>query len=86
MFENGIYNVGTGKGLSLLSIISCITEVTKIKPVVNFTEFKNYDVSNFVLDIQKVDKALGGISFTEFERGVEETWNWINTLKELPNS
>jgi UDP-glucose 4-epimerase len=80
-FEHGVFNVGRGKGLSLLSIISHITEVTKIKPELNFTDFKNYDVSNFVLDIQKLDKALGGVSFTDFEQGIEETWNWINTLK-----
>ena len=80
-FDSGIYNVGRGKGMSLLSIISQITDVTKVKPEVNFMDFRNYDVSNFVLDIQKLDKALGGVSFTDFNKGIEETWNWINTLK-----
>lgn len=80
-YDSGVYNIGRGEGLSLLTIIEHITEVTKVRPNINFTDFKNFDVSNFILDISKLENALGDITFTNFELGIEETWKWINTLK-----
>jgi len=80
-YDCGIYNIGRGEGLSLLTIIKHITEVTKVRPILNFTDFKNFDVTNFVLDITKLENALGDIAFTDFELGIEETWKWINALK-----
>jgi UDP-glucose 4-epimerase len=80
-YDSGVYNIGRGEGLSLLTIIKNITEVTKFRPKVNFTNFKDFDVSNFVLDISKLENAIGKIKFTDFEVGIDETWKWINTLK-----
>lgn len=76
----GIYNVGSGVGTDLNQIISCINLVTGIDNVVNYSPQKSYDVSNFILDISKLKKVLGEVSFTSLEHGISNTWAWVKEI------
>jgi len=75
--EEGAYNLGSGNGTNLLSIIDIINKVTNKKNEVNFSEYKSYDVSNFVLDISKLKNKIGDFSLTELDKGIAKTWDWI---------
>jgi UDP-glucose 4-epimerase len=77
---NGVYNLGSGKGTSLNQIIELIETITGNKTDVIYEDVQNYDVNNFVLDITKISNVLGDYSFTTLEKGLTETWNWINNL------
>ena len=78
---SGIFNVGSGEGTSLNTIISKIEKVTSIKSPVVYTPQKSYDVANFTLGIDKLEKAIGQLEFTHIEQGIAETWDWIKTLR-----
>src|SRR5271154_2583282 len=51
---SGIYNVGTGTGLSLKDILSEIEEVVGYEPVVNWLPSRSFDVPRIVLDATKL--------------------------------
>lgn len=78
--ESGVYNVGSGIGTSINDIIMNINDVTGKNQTVNYTTLKDYDVTNFVLDMSKVSKALGlSVNSTDIKDGINETWSWIQS-------
>jgi UDP-glucose 4-epimerase len=77
----GIFNIGSGTGIDLNQIISCINSVTGIKNEVNYSIQKSYDVNNFILDISRLKKVIGEINFTSLEEGIKNTWNWVKEIR-----
>ena len=80
--DNGVFNIGAGTGASINQIINIIKVVTNLSPKVDYTESKNYDVPNFILDIEKSKRVIGKIDYTPLNLGIERTWNWINKISE----
>jgi UDP-glucose 4-epimerase len=80
--NNGIFNIGTGIGTTINELIVNIKNVTNIKPIIEYSELKNYDVPNFILDIEKSKKIIGDIKFTPLHEGILNTWNWMNKISE----
>lgn len=78
--EVGVYNLGSGNGFSINQIIKQISKTTGVTPEVIYSEVKNFDVNHFVLDITKVSRVLGSYPATSLEKGISETWNWINSI------
>lgn len=79
--ERGIYNIGSGKGESLNSIIEVIENVTGIKTKVVYDQERIYDVSKFVLDNSKCISAIGEFVNYSLDDGIKETWVSINKNK-----
>lgn len=78
--ESGVFNVGSGIGTSINDIIMYINDVTGKNQTVNYTTLKDYDVTNFVLDMSKVSKVLGlSVNSTDIKDGINETWRWIQS-------
>jgi UDP-glucose 4-epimerase len=75
--HNGIYNVGSGVGVSINDIIGIIHVVTGKEPTCVFLGAKEYDVSNFVLDISKVSNDQLARPKTTLTEGITQVWNWI---------
>ncbi len=76
--SQGIYNIGSGHGSSLNEIIAVINKITNKVNKVIYSESKNYDVNNFVLDISKLKSKLDkDIKLTSLEDGIKSTWDWI---------
>lgn len=78
----GIFNIGSGKGISLNEIIETIKKVTEIQNDTNYHHVKKYDVPHFVLDISKSKEFLNGdFPNTSIENGIKKTWDWLQSLK-----
>lgn len=76
--SQGIFNIGSGHGTSLNEIIAVINKITNKANKVIYSESKNYDVNNFVLDISKIKSKLDReIELTSLEDGIQSTWDWI---------
>jgi nucleoside-diphosphate-sugar epimerase len=75
----GVFNLGTGNGISIIEIIQIITELTGYSPEIDYSDFKDYDVPQFVLDISKVTGVYGNMKFTPLKEGIKETWDWLQT-------
>lgn len=74
---SGIFNVGTGVGLSLHDILSHIRSVVRIEPSVTWLPARSFDVPRIVLNAQKLKTATAWNNVTPIECGVEITADWL---------
>jgi len=74
---SGIFNVGTGTGLSLRDILTHITRVVGIEPTVNWLASRSFDVPRIVLDATKLKNATNWRSVTSLEDGITITADWL---------
>lgn len=83
--ENGsgvkIYNLGTGKGYSVLDLITTFEKVNNVKVKYEFGPRRPGDIPACFADPAKAEKELGW----KAEKGIEEmcrdSWNFINSKK-----
>jgi UDP-glucose 4-epimerase len=76
----GIFNIGSGTGTSLNTIIKLVSTLCgKVNDVVYHSQ-NAYDVKNFILDIERVKRTIGTFELTSIEAGMKETWDWIKKV------
>lgn len=75
--KNDIFNIGTGKGYSINSAIRLIAKVAGVKPNIEYTSRRPFDVKASVLDNSKMRKASGWKPKVSFEKGIGKTYNWL---------
>ena len=76
---SGIYNVGTGTGLSLSEILDQISGSLGYSPAVTWLPARPFDVPRIVLDAAKLRTATSWQCSTGLEEGVSLTANWLRT-------
>jgi UDP-glucose 4-epimerase len=74
---SGIYNVGTGKGLSLRDILTHIREVVGYEPSVKWLASRSFDVPRIVLDASKLKKVTDWSCGTSLTDGIAITADWL---------
>jgi UDP-glucose 4-epimerase len=74
---SGVFNVGTGTGLSLRDILSHISNIIGIEPSVTWLASRSFDVPRIVLDATKLRKATDWTSVTSIQDGIEITADWL---------
>lgn len=76
----GVFNVGSGSGCSILEIMNVLRAVTgrEVSPV--FKPGRNYDVPRVVLDISKTEEQLDWRPRIDLYNGVAKTWQWIQDV------
>lgn len=72
-----IYNIGSGRGISINEILEALAAVTGKKLDVRYTEARRFDVPANVLDISRARELLGWTPTTELVDGLACTWNWV---------
>ncbi len=72
----GVYNVGSGLGVSLRNILSLIEEILGISANVHYLPLRGFDVKKVVLDISKISKALDWVPSVPLREGCERYWEW----------
>lgn len=77
--ETGIFNIGSGKGISLTQIIETIEKITNTKCSIEYIDKKDYDVTHFVLDTGKTMSVLGSSPSISLEMGISKLWSWLNS-------
>jgi len=78
---NKIYNIGSGKGVSINKIISIIEEITKKKLEINYLPSRAVDVPINVLDISRITNDNGWRPQKELREGIEELWKIFSKIK-----
>jgi UDP-glucose 4-epimerase len=76
---SGVYNVGTGTGLSLRDILQHITDVVGREPTVQWLASRSFDVPRIVLDASKLRNATDWRVLTSLEDGVAITADWLRS-------
>jgi UDP-glucose 4-epimerase len=74
---SGVFNVGTGTGLSLRDILVQITEAVGRTPSVEWLPPRSFDVPRIVLDAKKLKEATGWRDKTSLRDGVAITADWL---------
>jgi UDP-glucose 4-epimerase len=77
---SGVFNVGTGTGLSLLDILRHISRVVGIEPAVTWLASRSFDVPRIVLDAKKLKIATNWYDRTSIEDGVGITAEWLKSI------
>lgn len=75
--EERIFNIGSGKGMSLLQLIEAIELVTGRKADVRFTPARPFDVPVNVLDIGRAEKELSWRPEIVLEEGLKRTMVYL---------
>jgi len=74
---SGVYNVGTGTGLSLKQILGEISRAVGQVPMVTWLPARSFDVPRIVLDATKLKLATSWACLTTLEEGVAITADWL---------
>lgn len=74
---SGVFNVGTGTGLSLREILHQIVNVVRLEPSVNWLPARSFDVPRIVLDATKLKRATDWRCVTSLPEGIEITTKWL---------
>ena len=73
-----VFNLGSGRGVSLNNLVKTIANVTGIEPSVHYEPSRIVDVPAIVLDCTLAESHLGWRATTTLETGLSRTWAWIN--------
>lgn len=73
---SSLLNIGSGKGHTVLDVISLLEDIMKVKIKIDFVAPSNSDVSSIVLDSRLAEKTLGWKTSTDFITGLESTVKW----------
>ena len=76
--ETGVYNIGSGEGISINSIIQTIKEITRFNSKIKHIETKKYDVQKSILDIKKLRDTINWTPRISLKEGIKKHWEWIN--------
>ena len=71
-----IYNLGTGKGLSVLDMVSSFERVTGVDIPYSFVSRREGDLPAFWADASKAEKELGWKATRSLDEMMADTWNW----------
>lgn len=77
---SGIYNVGTGIGLSLSDILAQISQVIGVEPTIAWLASRSFDVPRIVLDAKKLRKATNWTCATSIHDGIAITADWLRKI------
>jgi UDP-glucose 4-epimerase len=76
---SGVYNVGSGVGLSLRKILGQISHVLGVEPRVTWMQSRSFDVPRIVLDASKLKIATDWKCTTSLEDGIALTSDWLKS-------
>ena len=75
---DGIYNLGSGRGVSLNDLVAMIREVAGREVAVDYRPGRAFDVPENVLDTAKARAKLGWEPKVDLREGLARTWRWLD--------
>jgi UDP-glucose 4-epimerase len=76
-----IFNLGTGKGISVLEVITAFEKVSGQKLPYKIIDRRAGDVSSAYANTEKANEILGWKAKFSLEEAIESAWKWENKLK-----
>lgn len=80
-----IFNIGSGKGLSIRDIINEIQIQLDTEVCINQLPGRSVDVPVSTLDVGRAKRELGWQSHTQFENGLRKTIEWMRARDNVTN-
>lgn len=77
---SGVFNIGTGKGLSVVELLRLISKTIGKEPALAFGPPFAGDVSRNIMSCEKLRVATGWWPRVNIEEGLARTWDWMRPL------
>ncbi|MFW5450514.1 MAG: NAD-dependent epimerase/dehydratase family protein [Methylophagaceae bacterium] len=74
-----VFNIGSGEGKSINTIINAINDLTGNELDIRYSEGRSVDVPHSVLDISLARSDLAWMPQTDFLEGLQRTMDWLKT-------
>ena len=71
-----IYNVGTGRGYSVLEVVQAFEKANDLKVAYEIKERRPGDIDEYYSNPQKIEKELGWKAENDLEDMCRDSWNW----------
>ena len=78
-----VFNLGTGKGSSVLEVVNAFEEISGIKLNYIFSERRAGDIAAAFADTQKANKILGWKSELSLNEAMLSAWEWEKKIQEI---
>ena len=75
------YNIGTGKGSSVLEVVDAFEAVTGVKLNYSFEDRREGDIVSAFADTTKANKILGWKSVLSLKDGLTSAWKWEKKIR-----
>lgn len=75
--KSGIYNVGSGYGVSILDLLENLENLLGVKPKIKWQPIRGFDVPKIILDYSLIQEELHWTPQIEFSSGFLEMQNWM---------
>jgi UDP-glucose 4-epimerase len=75
--REGVYNAGSGEGLSVNEVVDAIRKVTGSDFETTYKQGRAVDVPHSVLDCSRAKNDFGWQYEIKFESGLHNTWIWM---------
>jgi len=79
-----VFNIGTGKGNSVLEMVHGFEKVTGLKLKYRIVDKRAGDVEQIYADTHKANEVLGWQAHQTIEDSLRDSWNWQKKLAEIP--
>ena len=76
-----VYNIGTGKGSSVLEVVNAFKKVTGVKLNYSFSERRAGDIISAYADTKKANRILGWKSELTLEDSLLSAWKWEKKIR-----
>ena len=73
-----VFNIGSGRAISLLDLIDQIKKVTQKEVEIDFMPGRSLDVPINCLDSKRAFEELSWKSNITLQEGIEKTWQWMS--------
>ena len=77
---SGIFNLGSGIGVGTNELVSLVTEVLGINPIIRFAPARRFDVPAIVLDSTRARSQFNWEPQSDLRAGVVEVMTWLREL------
>jgi UDP-glucose 4-epimerase len=78
-----VYNVGTGRGNSVLELVHTFQEVNKLKLNYHIAPRRSGDVEAVYADVSKIRQELGWNATRDLSTCLRDAWNWQRKISNL---
>lgn len=78
-----VFNIGTGKGFSVMEVIKSFEKISGIRLKYNFSPRRSGDIEKIWADTTYANTELGWHSELDLDQMMLSAWNWERKIKEL---
>ena len=76
-----VYNIGSGKGSSVLAVVNTFEEVSRVKLNYSFVERRPGDIISAYADTTKANSVLGWQSELTLKDALSSAWEWEKKIR-----